>query len=397
MWHDGSNANKGLAVIRTYYKLKGGGENLPFGKRIYSLRNPETEGKDFMLIHYVGESSHFQPKPHGNSKSGRIYVRNSKTVRESIADKVKATGKGPEAIFHDLDKEFAKNEDLYRTHKSVLAPRDPKQCTNVKYSVNLDRKILRCDTFSVIEMGKNPALGKFILKHVVVPYEAIVLADPKAIEFGNAVLKAAVNDTTLPQVLSLDTTFELADAYCTIAVLRNTFIQGDPIFPVAFLLHDRKCFEVQRDFWMALADVLFIKAFGKNVPVVTDRERALSTFLNALVPGVNLIFCSNHIVINVEQWVKDHGGKSDDIIVLKDCIKKLINCETEQEFDFLYEKYAADWSQEFKLYVERYLKFKQGQQNFLPISFLHFVTMFGLIFFRRVRILWKRIRLIGKY
>ena len=153
MWNDGNNESKGAPVIRTYYRLKAGGKSLQFGKRVYTLRDPEDSNEDFVLIHYVGDSKVYSPRAHGNSKSGRLFIRNSKCVRESIAEKAQSTKKGPEALFHDLDKELAANPAFYETHQSVFAPRDPKQCSNVKYIENIKRRILRCEVFSVVEMA----------------------------------------------------------------------------------------------------------------------------------------------------------------------------------------------------------------------------------------------------
>lgn len=64
---------------------------------------------------------------------------------------------------------------------------------------------------------------------------SIYLGDDTMFEFANRLL--SYNN----QTLSVDTTFRLANGFfVTPIVLKNVEIEGDPIFPVAYLIHQRK-------------------------------------------------------------------------------------------------------------------------------------------------------------
>ncbi|CAG7816969.1 unnamed protein product, partial [Allacma fusca] len=193
---------------------------------------------------------------------------------------------------------------------------------------------MRCDIFSLIEMGRNKELGCFILKYVTTPYEVVILAEPKMLKLANKLLKEAANDPRLPQLITYDTTFELVDVYVSALVLRNTFVEGDPIFPVAFMLHERKFAEVHKEFFWTLHQHLDLSSLECNVPLCVDRERGITAAILSVFPKANLVYCWNHILQHVKTWIKASTGRTtDDVTVLRKHISTLLEQTTERDFD----------------------------------------------------------------
>lgn len=54
-------------------------------------------------------------------------------------------------------------------------------------------------------------------------------------------------------------------------------------------------------------------------------------------------------------WVKNHGGKKDDVSVLKDHIELLIHSNNEEHYDNVYANISVQWSKAFFDYFEKKL------------------------------------------
>ncbi len=187
------------------------------------------------------------------------------------------------------------------------------------------------------------------------PAVVSVFGDENAIALANRLLEASSKHQSLQQMMSYDTTFELGDFYMSILVMRNTELVGDPIFPVLFMLHSRKYQEVHDKFWRYyVTDLLKIREYGFNVPIVTDRELALK---KAIINNTddNLVVCHNHLTSDVKRWLSKHSGIRDDHVGCQEHIGRLLACETFDEFDILYRDFSESWSQEFVKYVTDHL------------------------------------------
>ncbi len=51
-----------------------------------------------------------------------------------------------------------------------------------------------------------------------------------------------------------------------------------------------------------------------------------------------------------------HGGKRDDVKVLKDHVEQLIDSTSPSEFEARYHAFAQGWSEEFLCYFDQHLK-----------------------------------------
>ena len=54
-------------------------------------------------------------------------------------------------------------------------------------------------------------------------------------------------------------------------------------------------------------------------------------------------------------WVKNQGGRKDDLIVLKDNVTQLLNSSSKKQYQKRYGEYSVLWSQSFKEYFDKEL------------------------------------------
>lgn len=365
---DGATTLKGNNLKKRYYKLSipvisnsndisnaGGRVFVDFKKHIYVLENPISCDQPAVLIHYLGDEKVYVPHPHGNSAQDRPYTRTSEDTIQKIKQQVSCPLSKPKSIYGNLVKEAVKNRTAdgnVFVREPINAPRNEKQVRNFKEQATRERKINHCEIFSIYEMAKND-LGNFILNVTLIPNDIVIVAEPSILTLTNEVINAANKQDDLAQLMCYDTTFNLGDIYVSILVARNVFVAGDPIFPVAFMLHDRKLESVHEEFWNTMKKYLDLDVLCENVPICTDRESSITNAIRKIIPGVNLIFCNNHLKRDVKTWIQSASGKtSTDTHLLGGQIAILLQSDSQAEFLELFEKYKFKWSLEYVHYIE---------------------------------------------
>ena len=151
--------------------------------------------------------------------------------------------------------------------------------------------------------------------------------------------------------LSYDTTFSLGDFYVSALVIKIPTFNEKPTIPVAFLIHSRKFQRMHENFFVDLQ----LRYFSLQCIIVTDGESALENAVTKVFPKWTPVTCWNHIIQDVERWVKNHGGKKDDCVIYKGHIRELLNCQTKDLFDMKIATLKPSWSQAFSEYVDTYL------------------------------------------
>jgi hypothetical protein len=147
--------------------------------------------------------------------------------------------------------------------------------------------------------------------------------------------------------LSYDTTFNLGDFYLSVLTLKLSVFNEDPIVPIAFVLHERKFQSVHSEFCELLSRRIKTE---RDVVLVTDGESAIvSAFKNSL-PRWKFVNCWNHILTDVEVWLKRHQGKGSDITVYKSSIRELLQCNSAAELAKKMKTLEPTWSEAFKTY-----------------------------------------------
>ena len=95
-------------------------------------------------------------------------------------------------------------------------------------------------------------------------------------------------------------------------------------------------------------------ADSKNISIITDREKGIADCLQTNFSTLTNIYCTNHMIGDIKQWLQLSGTK-DDIKVPKDDIRQLIQCHTKEDFDSTYTVLSSTWSLPFVEYAKKHL------------------------------------------
>lgn len=152
--------------------------------------------------------------------------------------------------------------------------------------------------------------------------------------------------------LSYDTTFLLGDFYLSVLVAKMSCFVENPCMPVAFLLHDRKPEVVHKDFFDRLRDKLTVLP---HAVIVTDGEVAMSNAIKKALPSWNLVTCSNHILTDVEMWLKKRHANAQEIAVYKAQMQELMHCESLGQFEMKLNTLMPLWTEAFHTYFDEHL------------------------------------------
>ena len=96
----------------------------------------------------------------------------------------------------------------------------------------------------------------------------------------------------------------MGDFYLSVLALRLSAFVETPTIPIAFVLHDRKFQTVHLEFCQQLGHRLKARS---NVVLVTDGEDGIVSAVKESFPWWLLMNCSNHMLTDVEGWLKQQG------------------------------------------------------------------------------------------
>ena len=116
------------------------------------------------------------------------------------------------------------------------------------YNQKKAKKIARDEIFNTIEFAVQSE--NFLRKFEF--YQTLVLrfTNENLLTEAKDIIKESFLHPELAQVVSYDTTFLMGDFYVSSLVCRNIKLEGDPIFPVAFLVHERKHMRCHKEFFL---------------------------------------------------------------------------------------------------------------------------------------------------
>ena len=134
---------------------------------------------------------------------------------------------------------------------------------------------------------------------------------------------------TEPVILHYDTLFNVGDYYLSTLSFRHKLFVGDPIIPVAFLIHSRRYHSDHVEFFQSITNVIKT-LLSKQVNIVTDREFKLHN----IFPIVNHIFCWNHIENDLHWYLKNNCNSTpEDLNYFVNIWKDLVRNDMEVDFD----------------------------------------------------------------
>ncbi|KAM4031925.1 uncharacterized protein ACNLHF_019310 [Anomaloglossus baeobatrachus] len=354
----GSNVNSQIkhlpVVIKQYYYLKDPNgvkkQTLSgFKKHVYFLR-VSSELNQMYVIHYLGDENLHRASAHGNQKlSNRPFIPSMKKVfTDARKDILKS--KNCKKAYSSLLTNTSQSE---KQHMPVALPRDLKQVQNVGHKLTKEKKISNDEIFCLFELCNQ--LESFFIRIQMFPELTVSFGHPDIIKEACTLIQLSCQHPSLPQLISYDTTFNIGDFYLSPLVMRNVALVSDPIFPVAFLLHVKK---FMRDHEYFLNEILHQLDCTNltSVPLVTDREPGIIRALKKNFPQIKNVHCVNHILRDVDLWIRNHGGKKDDIKVLRDHMIQLITSNSIEDYNQKYEHYSETWSSAFKIYFDHQFK-----------------------------------------
>ena len=165
-------------------------------------------------------------------------------------------------------------------------------------------------------------------------------------------------------LLSYDTTFTLGDFYMSVLVGKFTMFNENPCVPLGFVLHDRKFQSVHADFFTRLPSRFPTKG---DIIIVTDGECAIGKSIANALPRWRTVTCSNHILTDVEVWLKKRSASAQEISVYKCQLQELLRCESEQHLQMKIDTLKPTWTEAFVTYFDSHLKsrLEKGFSGFL--------------------------------
>lgn len=182
----------------------------------------------------------------------------------------------------------------------------------------------------------------------LIPFFAVVL-------FTSNMMTLFLNVCNLPEVvLHYDTTFNIGDFYLSILVFQHPIFENGRTISLAYLMHYKKTYELNKLFFETFKSHLKNETF--DMKIVTDRESAITKAIRMVLPQSKLFFCWNHIIRDVEYWLKTKKNSDiGNVMVYKNNVWDLLDSDTEVEFHKKYNKLSLMWSQPFKDYFQNNL------------------------------------------
>jgi hypothetical protein len=123
------------------------------------------------------------------------------------------------------------------------------------------------------------------------------------------------------------------DFFVSTLTLKNATLREKPSFPILFMIHKTKQFERHENFFR-IADRIFELSKYQNIPMTTDREKAITESVKRL--NFPLVLCTNHIIRDVKFWIsknKSNGISKENGQDLIEIVKRMIYCETKSDFE----------------------------------------------------------------
>lgn len=301
-------------------------EKAPVFSKIYFCNtSPNGMNKSFLkeafksmcgktvIIHYLGDEATAVDYPHGNAKSlTATHQRTAPSVLQSLKENI-----------------YSSASEVYKKKVggglmpgySMLFPRNIKQVTNAQYNSRQKMRLTRDAMYNLHEIAYEAP--HFVKRIATFPDLQVICMDNRmAAEFNKLLQEGS------PSMMTYDTTFQLGDFYVSPLLFRHTLLDGSPVIPLGFLIHERKFRETHEFFFLEVRKEVpyFCGRRGTSVPLVTDDERALYEAAEGVLDNVYPLQCWNHLINSLKMWLRQHGATSQEIPVLLQQVQHLHPC-----------------------------------------------------------------------
>ena len=192
---------------------------------------------------------------------------------------------------------------------------------------------------------------------VTVPDLILVSVNPVMLEQVREILRIDYDQARFKQLLGYDTQFGLGDFYVSWLCIRdirfrNIRTGSVPIIPAVMVIHERKLGMHHEMAWMIMTDLIPEISTKKHLATSDDEFTAL---MEKFVKNGFVAKCENHGTQKIKRWVKNHGGKKDDILVLPSDFRYLIRCKSMNEYQTELNSMMIRWPQPFITYFIQHI------------------------------------------
>ena len=327
---------------RYYLNVTTDGKSSKFRRHSYI---PLSKKENYVLIHYMGDSSTAVQFSHGNCKNKGSQQKPFIRTCPSVLNAMKKTTDSPANVYKKLVSGPCCSSDL----QSVLVPRNVKQVHNAQASLRQKFRLSHDALYNLHEMAYDTS--GFVRKIETYPNLVVVCGLKSLMNELNRIIQAELD---IPILLSYDTTFSLGDIYVSPLLFRHVLFDSSPVVPAAFLLHERK-FESTHENFMSLVkkELPSLVSIKSPIPIVTDDEQGVCNAIDKTLVGVIRIKCWNHIINSVKLWLRRHGAKSTEIPVYVSNLREIFHQQTYQDYLTKLDALKVNWSLAFLEYFER--------------------------------------------
>ena len=180
----------------------------------------------------------------------------------------------------------------------------------------------------------------------------LVSVNPVMLEQVKEILRIDYDKARNKQVIGYDTQFNLGDYYVSWLSIRdirfrNVRTGSVPILPAVQVIHERKFGMHHEMAWMIMTDLIPEISTKKHLATSDDE---FTTLMEKFIKKGFVAKCGNHGTQKIKRWVKNHGGKKDDILVLPSDFRFLIRSKSYNEYQNNLNNMMIRWPQAFITY-----------------------------------------------
>lgn len=297
---------------------------------------------------FDGDPHPIKSQRHKNAKkSERCYYRSKPSTLDALKEKVTAH-KGPTQVYGEVF-EDARGIMAFTSHGDL--PKSRQQVTDVKRSLKSHKD--KDQIAELIKMSRVEAndSASFLRRVQVSPEPACLLASSKQL---NDVGRFCTAHFLPPQILCIDTTFNIGNFYVTPTTYKHSLLVDrkygkPPTLLRPTMVHMQKKVETYQHF---LSLLVSLNADLSNVLVIgSDRDVALRKGFSSSFPIATMVYCKGHIEQDIQRKLGDLGIDQacerifiDNIFGSK-ATKELghIDSSCATDFDALLESFYPTW------------------------------------------------------
>ena len=158
-------------------------------------------------------------------------------------------------------------------------------------------------------------------------------------------------DSSLPQLLSYDTTFKLGDFYVSMLLFRHVIFKESPVIPALFLIHERK-FQSTHEIFFQIAIKKVPSLVKKVYPIVSDEEKAINNAISSILSNAKRLRCWNHIFRGVRHSLAPKVPRTEVKGFISD-LRDLFHRPSLQEFTTRYKELSCNWRKTVRDYYNK--------------------------------------------